>query len=92
VQEHRFLWALRDDLRRCRSGDPGQRREARLGLLFGLLLFAALALLSVAVPATVAFFAYTEGGTSLWAAAGFTALAVAGFWAYLLSDHSRNGD
>jgi drug/metabolite transporter (DMT)-like permease len=56
-----------------------------------LLLYAVVTLIA-SIPAACAFFAYAEGGTSLWGAVGYSAAIYGGFGLYLGWDLMRERD
>ena len=64
-------------------GLRGRRRGIELrGWRAKLLLYIVIALVAC-IPAACAFFAYAEGGASLWGAVGYAAAIYGGFGLYL---------
>jgi hypothetical protein len=61
--------------KRFRMDLPGWRAN--------LVLYAVIALIAC-IPAGMAFIAYAEGGTSLWAAIAFSVAVPGGVWLYLV--------
>lgn len=64
------------------------RRVEMRGRRAKLLLYILVALV-VCIPAACAYFAFAEGGTSLWSAVGYCAVVYGGFGLYLCWDLMR---